>query len=81
MAADRCHVESVHVIISVFREIVQEEVTVVIGILYDLSVECDLLHQRGYPKRSYLAQGKQVRFHDTIIRFPEKDVCGMSGKI
>ena len=35
--------ESVNVIMSVFRKIVQEEVTVVIGILYDLSVECDLL--------------------------------------
>ena len=83
MAADCCHVESVQVIIiSVFREIfVQEEVTVVIGILYDLSVECDLLHQRGYPKRSYLAQGKQVKFHDIIIGFLEKDFCGMSGKI
>ena len=49
MAADCCHVESVHVIISVFREIVQKEITVVIGILYDLSVECDLLRlsQKG----------------------------------
>ena len=46
--------ESVDVILLVFREIVQEEVTVVIGILYDLSVECDMLHQRGYSKRSYL---------------------------
>ena len=35
--------ESVNVIMSVFRKIVQEEVTVVTGILYDLSVEHDLL--------------------------------------
>ena len=45
---------------SVFREIVQEEVTVVIGILYDLSVECDLLHQRGCLKRSYLISPRKT---------------------
>ena len=53
-------VESVHVILSVFREIVQEEVTVVISILYDFSMECDLLHQRGYPKRSYLISPRKT---------------------
>ena len=52
--------ESVHVIMSVFRKIVQEEVTVVIGILYDLSVECDLLHQRGCLKRSYLISPRKT---------------------
>ena len=56
-----CEISAGH-IISVFREIVQEEVTrsVAIGILYDLSVEWDLLNQRGYPKRGNLARGKQV---------------------
>ena len=63
MAADCwCEISAGHIIISVFREIVQEEVTrsVAIGILYDLSVEWDLLNQRGYPKRGNLARGKQV---------------------
>ena len=76
-------VESVQVIISVFREIVREEVTrsVVIGILHDLSVAGDLLHQRGYPKRGNLARGKQVIFNETTTGFPQNDVSGMSGKI
>ena len=76
MAAD-CWCEiSVGHIISVFREIVQEEVTrsVAIGILYDLSVEWDLLNQRGYPKRGILARGKQVIFHEMTIGFPQNDV-------
>ena len=65
--------ESGHVIIyiSVFRETGQEEVTVVIGILYDLTKKCDLLHQKGYLKRGNLAHGKQVTFHETTIGFPQ----------
>ena len=77
MAADCwCEISAGHIIISVFREIVQEEVTrsVVIGILYDLSVEWDLLNQRGYPKRGNLARGKQVIFHEMTIGFPQNDV-------
>ena len=76
MAADCwCEISAGH-IITVFREIVQEEVTrsVVIGILYDLSVEWDLLNQRGYPKRGNLAQGKRVIFHEMTIGFPQNDV-------
>jgi len=43
-------------------------------------VECDLLHQRGYPKRGNLAQEKQVTFHETTIGFPQNDVSGMSAE-
>ena len=61
----------------------QEEVTrsVVTGILYDLSVEFNLLNQRGYPKRGKLARGKQVIIHKMTMGFPQNDVSGMSGKI
>ena len=61
-------VESVHVILSVFRKIVQEEVTVVISILYDFSMECDLLHQRGYPKRSYLISPRKTLGNQFVVR-------------
>ena len=79
MAADCwCEISAGH-IISVFREIVQEEVTrsVVIGILYDLSVEWDLLNQRGYPKRGNLARQENrwyPVFHKMTIGFPQNDV-------
>ena len=59
----------------------KKEVTAVIAILYDLSMECDLLHQRGYPKRGNLARGKRVIFNETTIGFPQNDVSGMSRKI
>ena len=60
---------------------VQEEVTVVIGILCDLTMKFDLLHQKDYLKRGNLAQGKQVTFHETTIGFPQNDVSEMSRKI
>ena len=63
------------------QEDLQEEVTVVIGILYDLTMKSDLLHQKGYLKRGNLAQGKQVTFHETTIGFPQNDVSRMSRKI